>query len=196
MKTTLKFGKIDAEGRGRAINAVDVDMELKTKDNGVQVFSASAKVWNGNHSDIIMGGQCIGTLLDELRNQLKEKGILEEMEEIGRLWKAYHLNDMHAGTPEQEAALKEAGLAGFASNYEKCCEYLKSVGMYEVELEDGTMYKFGCGWLTQPIPEEDLERITKIINEGREGLKEIVEEDLEEELKKVIEEEMEEEFER
>ena len=184
-KTTLKFGKIDAEDRGRAINAVDVDMELKTKDNGVQVFSASASVWNGSHSDIIMGGQCIDTLLNDLRNQLKAKGILEEMEEIGRLWKAYHLNDMHAGTPEQEAALKEAGLTEFASDYEKCCEYLKSVGMYEVELEDGTMYKFGHGWLTQPIPEDELEKIEKIINEGREGLKEIIEED------RVIEEEFE-----
>jgi hypothetical protein len=92
---------------------------------------------------------------------------------------------MHAGTPEQEAALKEAGLTGFASDYKKCCEYLKSVGMYEVELEDGTMYKFGSGWLTQPIPEDELEKIEKIINEGREGLKEIIEED------RVIEEEFE-----
>ncbi|MBR3518256.1 MAG: hypothetical protein IKO10_18290 [Lachnospiraceae bacterium] len=182
MKTTLKFGKIDAEDRGCAINAVDINMELKTKDNGTQVFSASAKVWNGKHSDIIMGGQCIDTLLDELRNQLKEKGVLEEMEEIGRLWKAYHSNDMHAGTPEQEAALKEAGLTKFASDYEKCCEYLKSVGMYEVELEDGTMYKFGCGWLTQPIPEEDLQKIEKIINEGREGLKEIIDSEKEVEM--------------
>ncbi|MBR6849414.1 MAG: hypothetical protein IKM88_04170, partial [Lachnospiraceae bacterium] len=69
-----------------------------------------------------------------------------------------------------------------ASDYEKCCEYLKSVGMYEVELEDGTMYKFGCGWLTQPIPEEDLQKIEKIINEGREGLKEIIDSEKEVEM--------------
>ena len=61
------------------------------------------------------------------------------------------------------------------------------------------MYKYGSGWLTQPIPEDDFERIAKIINEGRKGLKEIVEKDLEEELEKIIEEEIEieiEEFER
>ena len=38
MKTTLKFGKIDAEDRGCAINAIDIDVELRTKDNGTQVF--------------------------------------------------------------------------------------------------------------------------------------------------------------
>lgn len=184
MNTRLKFGKIDATGSGRAINAVEIEMELKKKDNGDYVFSASAWVYNSSHSDIIMAGQCIDTLLQEYRDQLEEKGILAEIEEIGRLHKNYHLNDMHAGTKEQETLLKAAGLPHFASQYEECCEYLKSIGKYEVELEDGTMYKFGTGWLTQPIPEEDIEKIQKIIKEGREGLQEIVAEDREEEMER------------
>lgn len=62
-------------------------------------------------------------------------------------WDLLHLNDMHAGTPEQELALKYCT----SKDYKERCEYLKSIGLYEVEWE-GKPYRYGTGWLTYPLP--------------------------------------------
>ena len=153
MNTTIQFGKIDYYGNGRKTNLVTIELELKNK-NGVKTFSASGSIWNDLHSDIVCGGQCLDEISNYIHTPLFEK--------IHRLWKLYHLNDMHAGTPEQEKALNDAGLTGYASDYTKCCDYLKSINLYEVML-NGKPYKFGCGWLTQPIPEQDLKEIENII---------------------------------
>ena len=76
---------------------------------------------------------------------------------------------MHAGTREQENALNEAVKAGkiqsrSANNYTECCEYLKSIGLYEVEF-NGKMYKYGHGWLYWEIPTEDIQEIETLIKE-------------------------------
>ena len=81
---------------------------------------------------------------------------------IKELWHKYHLNDMHAGTPEQEESLKKENLLS-ANDFEKACEYLKSIGLYEVEYE-GKPYRYGSGWLHFPIPKKDLEKIHLILN--------------------------------
>lgn len=62
-------------------------------------------------------------------------------------WDLLHLNDMHAGTPEQALALKNCT----SKDYTERCEYLKSIGLYEVEWE-GKPYRYGTGWLTYSLP--------------------------------------------
>jgi hypothetical protein len=86
-KRTFNFGKIAYYG-DRKINRVTVDMEYKQRENGKKVFSVSASVWNGNNTDIVLGGQC----LDKLFGYLGDDKIFCE---IYRLWKLYHLNGMH-----------------------------------------------------------------------------------------------------
>ncbi len=100
-------------------------------------------------NDMVMGGQC----LDELKELIQD----ETFDKLYRLWKLYHLNDMHAGTVKQEEALREAGLTGWASNYSECCQYLDKVGLL---IDDG--YKFGTGWLKREIPEEDVKIIQSL----------------------------------
>lgn len=160
MKRTFNFGKIAYGNRsGRRINAVDVTIELKDV-NGHLEFTASGDIWNMPHTDIVRGGQC----LDTIKRHVKD----DTFNEIYRLWKKYHLNCMHAGTVEQENALDKAVAEGklenrYASNYDKCCEYLKSIGMYEVEYE-GKPYRYGTGWIPYDIPETDLNKIKELIN--------------------------------
>ena len=161
MKRTFNFGKIAAYGT-RKINAVDITIELTEKD-GKKVFSASGNVWNTRHTDIIRGGQCLDYIATTaIRHNPTFK-------KIYRLWKNYHLNDMHAGTREQENALNEAVEAGkfpsrSANYYTEHCEYLKSIGLYEVEV-DGKPYKYGHGWLLWEIPSEDIAAIEALIKE-------------------------------
>lgn len=151
----FKFGKIAAWGT-RKIHAVEVEVCLEEK-NGRPVFTASGTVWNSKRTDCVMGGQC----LDRLNNvtALRNNPLFAK---IYRLWKLYHLNDTHAGTQEQEAALEELYKQNPNTGYDECCDYLKSIGKYEV-MHNGKPYKYGHGFIYYPIPEEDLKEMMELI---------------------------------
>lgn len=127
-----------------------VEVEL-TNDN---VFTASGYIYNGRVCDrnMMCGGQCIEEL-KELFNGNTTVDIIYQM------WKKHHLNNMHPGTEKQEEALTNGGYTAWANNYTECCDYLKSIGLYE---DNG--YKFGCGWLKREIPEKDLEIIRGLLS--------------------------------
>lgn len=148
MKKTFDFGKIAYYGT-RKINPVTVEIELKETDKGY-CFTASGMIWNQCKTDCYCGGQCLDTIAKYVN--------ASEFKEIYRLWKLYHLNDMHAGTREQEAAIDAWKEQGNRYDYTKVCDYLKSIGLYEVEHE-GKPYKYGHKWLYWEIPSEDLEKI-------------------------------------
>ena len=148
MRKKINLGKIAYSGN-RKINPVTIEIELKETDKGYR-FTASGEVWNQTKTDCYCAGQCLDTIAKRLRTP--------EFMEIYRLWKLYHLNDMHAGTREQEAAIDAWKAEGNRYDYTAACEHLKSVGLYEVEHE-GKPYKYGHGWLYWEIPAEDLEKI-------------------------------------
>ena len=86
MKKVFHFGRIDYYGRGCRINAVDVEVELKEKSEGL-AFSACGEIWNDNHSDVVSAGQN----LDELAKYIHD----DRFDRIYAMWQKYHLNDMH-----------------------------------------------------------------------------------------------------
>lgn len=94
MKKIFDFGKIDFCGRGRKCNAVTVEMEYR-EDGDKKRFSVSANVWNMHHTDIVAGGQCLDSIAPFIHNR--------RFSEILRLWKLYHLNDMHPECIHQAA---------------------------------------------------------------------------------------------
>lgn len=119
MKKSFDFGYIDYEGRGKALNRVTVDMEYK-EENGKKRFSVSASVWNSRHSDIIAGGQCLDTIAPYINDPVYNK--------ILRLWKLYHLNDMH---PECE----HQATAGWRD------KAVKKVNLYKFTMTTEAMYE-------------------------------------------------------
>lgn len=154
MKKTFDFGKIDWYGRGRKVNVVTVDVRFEDEAKG-PTFSVCADVWNTRRTDIVAGGQ----ILDEL-SKFKFLGGNELFRKIRRLWKAYHLNDMHAGTPAQEKYLAEHRT--WRGDYKKDRECLKEAGLYRVMM-DGKPYEYGHAWLYWPIPAEDLAEIKELL---------------------------------
>lgn len=158
MKKTFDFGKIDFYGCGRKINLVTIEVSLKEKEAGKIVFTASGDIWNSKKTDVLCGGQC----LDEISRFIKS----ETFKKIYHFWKLYHLNDMHAGTPEQEQAIEEALKNGAleSNDYSKVCDYLKSINLYEV-MHEGKVYKYGHSWLYEEIPAEDLKEIKDLLTD-------------------------------
>ncbi len=167
-RKVFDFGKVDGYNNGRKDYEVELEMSL-TEDG---CFSVCADLWNASHTDILMGGQCI----DDLYNDFTELRQNPLYCEIMELWQKYHLNDMKAGTPEQEQAIKEWKEQGHKYDYTEACEYLKSIGLYEVPL-NGSTYKYGHSWLKEEIPEKDLLRIKELMGINKEQSLEAIEND-------------------
>lgn len=148
MRKTINFGRINYNGTGRRY-PVSVDIELKDNHDGKPVFTASAMI----------GARCGGQCLDEVAKHLFDP----TFKKIYRFWKLYHLNDMHAGTEEQEKAVSEWKASGNKYDYTAVCEYLKSIGLYEVDL-NGEKYKYGHSWLYREIPADDLAEIKALFD--------------------------------
>lgn len=185
MRTIFKFGKVAYYGTRRE-NAVEVEVELRRR-GGDPTFTIDRKtgertptgdttpayvelsicgtIWNRIHTDIITGGQC----LDTIARYIKNNPVFTELYDY---WKRYHLNGMHAGTPEQEAAIEAWKAAGNRYEYKAVCEELKRLGLYTVNytgLSVGRRYNdepytYGHAWLIEEIPGNVLIRLEHLID--------------------------------
>lgn len=131
-----KFSFIDADN-----NKVDVKLEVKQKDDGRKTFSMSGDYCGG-----------CGQVFDDV------KPANTHQKKLIAIWNKYHLNDMHAGTEEQEQALKD-----FKGDYEERCKFLAEKKLLEVKLKNGTLYKYGTGWLYNELPVQFVNELKNII---------------------------------
>lgn len=153
-KKTLNFGKIDYMGRGRKDCLVTVDVAMAAGK-----LSICGNVWNNLQTDTIAGGQNRQELFRHLRGN-------PYFREVNQIWKEWHLNDMHAGTPAQEAVLakyekadsKEPLGTDFPdkqkSHYDWACAVLAKENML---VDNG--YKYGSAWLKVELPKEVIDTI-------------------------------------
>lgn len=149
LKKRKDFKKIDYNGSGRKINLVTTELELREKENGKYVFSAVAKIWNATSTDYICCGQCF--------DELCRFPVLKNNPEFGfiyTMWSKYHLNDIHAGTPKQELALRRKFGPKYKYNYDISKQYLESIGLFK---DEG--HEYGRGFYFLEIPEKDLNQL-------------------------------------
>lgn len=155
MQKKIEIGKIDYNKNGKKLNLVDVIVSLEENINGKPRFTAQARVWNKTTTYCYMVGQCF--------EELKEYTDISKNEIfsfIYDMWQKYHLNDMHAGTPRQEKAIKEKFGFGYkVYNFSEQCDYLKSINLLE---DEGHVY--GNGWLYHEIHSSDLEKIKNFLS--------------------------------
>lgn len=145
MKTKINLGKIDYNRTGRKINAVDLEVNLKETEQGI-VFTMSGSVWNSKKTGIIAGGQ----MCDEIGKHFKHD---KRVQRLVQIWQKYHLNDMNAGTINQEIALEDCK----SYDYYARCKHLENNGLL---YDNG--YKYGTAWLFRQIPDEVIEEVKQI----------------------------------
>lgn len=172
MKRRFDFGKIDWNGKGRKINAVTLEVELRdVQINGKTLpeFSVVGNVWNNRRTDIVAGGQMLDLLKPYFENN-------ELFQQIYYFWENYHLNSLHAGTQKQEYLLE--GLeppcsyddrkntliaANLIRDYEAPFDLCN--GGVRTDDDGRKYYEYGWGWVYWPIPAGDLIKIEKLIEE-------------------------------
>ena len=157
MKFTLNFGKHDYTGNGIKDNLVEVEVQL---DEGEQPrLSICGTVWNRLKTDCISAGQN----LDDIRELI---GFSPLMKRVHLIWQHYHLNDMKAGSPRQEAYL--AGYKqSFRDNNNGCemdsfgyttrVDLLEKAGLHPDTQHNN--YRYGSSWLYAPIPDDVIAEI-------------------------------------
>lgn len=105
MERRIELGKVDANENGKKNCMAVLEVELKD-DKDVKAFSASMWIYTPNKKDCIIGGQCLDTFLNMgLHNQLSDENRTIFMK-VKNWWDMYHLNDLNAGTIEQDKCLQ------------------------------------------------------------------------------------------
>lgn len=100
------------------------------------------------------GGQIYDMLINPSEDMKIHKK--DRVAEIVKIWREWHLNDMHAGTDKQEALIKSK-LKNY--EYDTACQILKENGLYE---DRG--YKYGHAWLLRALPQEVQEKIISLFS--------------------------------
>lgn len=146
-RNVIHCGKVDALGSGRKINEAEIEIEWDGER-----LSICGTIWNAMHTKVVACGQCSKELAKHQNIRIKFKELLD-------IWKRWHLNDMRAGSPRQEAALEEFKNTHFS--YDDACAYLKDIGLYKDTefIYKGKPYEYGQAWLVEQIPAEVVKRI-------------------------------------
>ena len=131
-----------------------IKVELRTKNDGQYVLSMQGQIGGRNGSS----GQCYEEIMDTYNKAPKQKQF-ELLQKICAVWERWHLNDLRAGTPRQMAALRELKKSqGKIGDYDAQLKYLESRNLVE---DNG--YKYGSAWLFEPLPQDVLNFIQKLI---------------------------------
>ena len=78
-------------------------------------------------------------------------GWSKDLEQAFRdVWRRWHLNNMRAGTPAQEAELRKHKFPGYPASY-----YTWAKGILETAgLQPDNGYNYGSRWLTEALPDD------------------------------------------
>lgn len=82
-----------------------------------------------------------------------------DLPRLRRAWEEWHLNDMRAGSPAQQAHLKAHPITDRLNYYDAACASLAAAGLNPDpgHLIDGKPYRYGSRWLAEPVPEDVLQ---------------------------------------
>lgn len=167
-KGTINFGKHRVGTLYHCPFDVEIELRYVSDDDepwaGYTELAITGCIWrSGLRHDAIQFGQC----LDDMLPYLKDNDLFQE---IYVLWKQWHLNSMHPGTPEQEKILSDAGICG---DYDQAVKYLTSCDMCDVTYTGKAVghfyynesYRYGSGWIVKDLPLDVIGRVCEIIDE-------------------------------
>jgi len=156
MRHTIELGKVDYNRSGRRNCAVTLEVSWDGER-----FSACASIWNPRRTDIYAGGQMVEEACAYFPHDKRAQRVLA-------LWREWHLNDMNAGSPAQEAWLKANPVTAAypESHYDKASAALASAGLNPDPdyLHNGKPYRYGSAWLKRDIPADVVAEIEALMS--------------------------------
>lgn len=150
----MDFTKIVRIGRGNngSVYCKIVYTHGKLSITGVEGPQRNGDCW----------GSCGQIIMHEWDIQEFAPGWTPElMQQFREVWDQWHLNDMRAGSPNQEAWIK-ANPQDYQypkSHYEVYRDALTNAGLNPDPnyLKDGKPYRYGSAWIQEAVPQEVLD---------------------------------------
>jgi len=140
---------------------VKIKLEIKEKDASGQLDWETLLPING----IIKTVSITGELKDgyakasgQIYNELDLSKCPSQLQQICSAWETYHLNDIKAGTRDQEEYLNQFPRY---EGYKWACDQLKDAGLYS---DRG--YVYGTRWLARQVSDEEIRYITSLFFGG------------------------------
>ena len=87
MKLEIGFGKVDGYHIGKRNCLLTLEWGFSEFEGQEPYFSVCGNLWNNIQTDIIHGGQCLDSFLNEFKELKRNKTYMA----IYKLWKKYHL---------------------------------------------------------------------------------------------------------
>lgn len=135
----------------------DIFAEIKFTDGCLSICGVEGPKTNGNA--IGSCGQIVSHLKDELHTITPAPGWdALKLRQFFNVWERWHLNDLRAGSAEQEKWLRENPIpkeeyAYPRSHYEVASRKLADAGLNP----DSTGYKYGHAWKREEVPSDVIE---------------------------------------
>lgn len=105
-----------------------------------------------------------GQIVDELVEvNLAKDWDISTRDKFINVWKEWHLNDMKAGSPRQEAFIKEWAKK-HPYDYTEVCKALEEAGLL-IDMEyiyNDKPYKYGTSWLRIEVPADVLKFLSEL----------------------------------
>lgn len=138
------LGKVDYNNSGRRNCKAAITWRLEGDR-----FSMCAEIWNPRETDVYTCGQCIESVAAYFPRDTKAQRMVA-------IWRRWHLNDMRAGTPAQEAWLRDNPIVAVypESYYVKASAALAEVGLNPDPNFTESGYLYGSAWVIETLPDD------------------------------------------
>lgn len=139
----------------------NVYCKIKFEKNNLSITGVVGPMSNGN---------CIGSC-GQIEMSMEASDITPRLgitpgtlQKFFEVWREWHLNDMQAGTPAQEAELKKHKFPGYpVDHFDWAKETLTKAG-----LQPDNGYSYGSKWLRIEVPDEVLEFLKSLPDTDKE----------------------------
>ena len=84
-----------------------------------------------------------------------------EVNILYNVWQRWHLNDLRAGTPKQEAEIRKYKAAAGRYEYKEACDWLEKANLL---VDNG--YRYGTAWLKEEVPKYILKWLFSLPGTG------------------------------
>jgi len=103
-----------------------------------------------------VGNIAYGQIRDELLNitETAPGWTVGKIAKLYQIWKDWHLNDLTAGSPAQEAWIAQSGVRAYQDILEQMPADILHDATY---LHNGKPYTYGSAWLRKEVPGDVLE---------------------------------------
>lgn len=137
---------------GSTVDGWLVFVEVRWKDGRLSITGVQGPKANGG-----CHGSC-GQIVDDRCGivELTDRWTWEMVDDLCAIWKRWHLNDMRAGTPAQEACLRDTKASDVGDRWVWANETLATAGLNP---DPSNGYRYGSAWLHEGIPEEVMIRL-------------------------------------